>query len=117
LQEGNPRIGALVKNTRGPENVRYGQINSGRRRRFVTGVGSKVEQAGDLVVLQKAGNQIRVVDIPLHKNKPGILIRPYQIASVASGVEVVDDNETFKSLRADEVSRESGSDEPGSPGE
>tara|TARA_Y100001933_G_C18886399_1_gene516350 strand:- start:643 stop:855 length:213 start_codon:yes stop_codon:yes gene_type:complete len=68
---------------------------------------SEVEQARDLVVLQKAGNQIRVMDISLHEHKPGILIRPYQIATLASGAEVVDDNETFKALRVDEVPRES----------
>ena len=98
MQQGHSGSGALIEDAGGPKNIRYCQVNSGRLRSFGSGIRGEVEYTVYLVVLQKAGNQVRVVDISLYENKPTILIRPYQIASPAPGAEFVDNNETFEFL-------------------
>tara|TARA_B100001057_G_C22870083_1_gene958430 strand:+ start:9937 stop:10260 length:324 start_codon:yes stop_codon:yes gene_type:complete len=107
LQQGNFGSGALIEDAGSPENIRYCQVNSGRLRSFGIGIRGEVEYTVYLVVLQKAGNQVRVVDISLYENKPGILIRPYQIASPAPRAEFVDNNETFEFLCSYKMPRKS----------
>jgi hypothetical protein len=97
----------LIEDACGPKNIRYCQVHSGRLRSFGIGIRGEVEYTGYLVVLQKAGNQVRVVDISLYENKPRVLIRPYQIASPAPGSEFVDNNETFEFLCSYKMPRKS----------
>jgi len=97
----------LIEDACGPKNIRYCQVNSGRLRSFGIGIRGEVKYTGYLVILQKAGNQVRVVDISLYENKPAILIGPYQIAPSAPGAEFVDNNETFEFLCSHKMPRES----------
>ena len=80
-------------------------------------LGGQVEHPRDAMLVQEAGGEFAVGDVPFHKAKAGILIGADEVAAVPRVGEFVEHDEALQSFRPEEVADEGGSDESGAPGE
>jgi hypothetical protein len=80
-------------------------------------LGGQVEHPRDAMLVQEAGGEFAVGDVPFHKMKAWILIRADEVAAVSRVGEVVEYDQALQSFRPEEVADEGGSDESGAPGE